>query len=202
MVGNGTFPPLFTAGFDCFFLGKVIWCLQACSTCNAMPMLLPETHAWAPQKAEFCRAGMTPKLYHPQIFPGHSKSKNRIWQNQTFGWRGPVGNSSALIHNRIPGRRRSVLWGLATRLCLPWHRLYFSSDGICFGREHAKVAHVNEKLYILTQGSSSCRFVDWGTWPQSCAPEPERKRMLLCLPFIISALPSSSGICSLLPAVS
>lgn len=140
----------------------------------------PKTPCWAP-------ACITPNL------PCALKKQKSHLAKQN-GWRGRVGNSSMLIPNRIPGPRRSVLW----------RRLYFSSNGIWFGRECRKAARVNEKLYVIsvTQGLSSCRFVDWGIWPQSCAPELKKKRMLSCLPFITSALPSPPGICTLLPAVS
>lgn len=90
----------------------------------------PKTPCWAP-------ACITPDL------PCALKKQKSHLAKQT-GWRGRVGNSSMLIPNRIPGPRRSVLW----------RRLYFSSNGIWFGRERRKAARVNEKLYVIsvTQG--------------------------------------------------
>lgn len=40
------FPHFFTVGFDCFVLGKVVWCHQARSTCIALQTFLP----WHPCK--------------------------------------------------------------------------------------------------------------------------------------------------------
>lgn len=74
MVGNGL-PPAFSRLGLIAFLGQVVWCLLARYTyvhCHAgVPTL-------APQKADLCRAEnpmLSPKLFHPRIFPVLSESK-------------------------------------------------------------------------------------------------------------------------------
>lgn len=139
---------------------------------TAQHFLCIATQAFLPWPRRQTSVGLKAPCWAPNCFTPKSslcsqKAKNHIWQNKTVGWRGPVGNSSTLIPNRIPGPRRSVLRDRPHAWAHP------EGGCICFGRERVKVAHVNEKLYnlSLTQGFSSHRFVDWGIWPQSCTPE-------------------------------
>lgn len=63
------------------------------------------------QKADLCGAEnpmLSPKMYDPKPSLHSQKAKLTFGKNKTAGWRGPVGNSSMLIHNRLSGPRCRV----------------------------------------------------------------------------------------------
>lgn len=115
MVGNGIFPaspPVFYNWVWLLFPGKS--CLVSSGTlhvrCHARQPY-PGTLRGALQKADLCGAEnpmLSPKMYDPKPSLRSQKAKITFGKTKTAGWRGPVGNSSMLIHNRLSGPRCRV----------------------------------------------------------------------------------------------